>query len=94
MSYSLFQNIRSGAITKDGCESRLKKLKAEKHALIHFLNRRQFKHNEFEKKRNDMNSNIAVLEYIITVFDDLKLPLKIKNKPEEVIYATHEYYGG
>lgn len=81
---SLFQSIRSGSITKPECESRLNRFKSEKISITSMLVRRNIGKEMFTRRRNQLNFNISVLEYIIGAFDDLKLPLKIPKKPGEV----------
>lgn len=81
---SLFTGIRSGAITRQACESQLKKFQAEKTDLVKQLARKALGRDLYDKKISELQFAISLLEYVILVYDDLKLPLKTpkKEKPE------------
>lgn len=81
---SLFTGIRSGAITRQACESQLKKYQTEKTETVKMFARRALGRDLYDKKMSELQFAISLLEYVILVYDDLKLPLKMpkKEKPQ------------
>ncbi len=77
---SLFQNIRTGVITKAECEAQLNRFKIERQDLVGRLARKGIGRELFGKEIDKLNFSITLLEYLVNVFDDLKLPLKVLRK--------------
>ena len=88
---SLFQNIRTGIITKQECEADLNKLTLEKQELVKRLTRSGIGKELFEKERDKLLFMITLLQYLINVFDDLKLPLKVPKRELREEF-TPDYY--
>ena len=77
---SLFQGIRAGVFTRNLCETNLRKFQAEKTATMKAKLHNQLGTDLFQRKMEELNFAIALLDYVLLVFDDLQLPLKIRRK--------------
>lgn len=75
---SLFQNIRTGVITKPAIESQLEKFRHEKLQLTRNHLARKIGADLYTKKLAEMNFCIEMLLSIVNKYDDLRLPLKVK----------------
>lgn len=74
----LFQNIRSGIITKPACETQLRKFKFDKmHLTSTFLDNKIGK-DLYTKKLAELNFCVEMMQSIVDRYEDLRLPLKTK----------------
>lgn len=91
---SLFQNIRSGTITKQACEQQVGKYKHDKMVLTREYLARHLGADLYRKKLAECNFAIELLQTIVDKFDDLKLPLKVaKHNAEEIEDEGPNYSG-
>lgn len=79
---SLFQNVRTGDLTRPALEHQLKKFQASKQELVRRLARRAIGRDLFDKEFGELQFNISILDVVLLMFDDLCMPLKIRQKPK------------
>lgn len=88
---SLFQGIRAGVITKPLCETNLGKYRKEKNETLTAYMHKTLGRELFDRKMVELNFAITLLEYVVLVFDDLKLPLKIKRAEKPAMSDMSEF---
>lgn len=88
---SLFQGIRAGVFPKELCEKNLNQFKKEKLETLAMFAHRALGRELFDRKMLELNFAISLLEYVVLVFDDLKLPLKIKRKEKPTMSDLSEF---